>query len=369
MSGGRAPPILITADAVGGVWQYSVDLAGELALLGYDPMIAVLGPPPSPAQLESAGDVSIVPTGLPLDWLVDGPDPVREGATAIARLARDAGADLVQLNMPTLAAFGGFGQPTVAVAHGCVATWWQATRQTRLGTGFAWHARLTRRGLKAVDRVVAPSAAHAEAVRARYRLGQSPDVVHNGRRPARTALAPAPAKGAFTAGRLWDEAKNMRLLDRVAGRLSAPFRAAGDTIAPHGERFEAAHLQLRGQLGESAMRAELAARPVFVSAALFEPFGLAVLEAAAAGCPLVLSDIPTFRELWDGAARFVPAEDEAGFAHAIGKLIGNPAGSARLGRAARERAASYTSRAMAAGMARIFAELGVPGAPSARMAA
>ena len=41
--------------------------------------------------------------------------------------------------------------------------------------------------------------------------------------------------------------------------------------------------------------------------ALYEPFGLAVLEAAQAGCALVLSDIPTFRELWDGAALFVAA--------------------------------------------------------------
>ena len=61
----------------------------------------------------------------------------------------------------------------------------------------------------------------------------------------------------------------------------------------------------------------LAARPVFVSAALYEPFGLAVLEAAQAGCALVLSDIPTFRELWDGAALFVAADDAAGFAAAL----------------------------------------------------
>jgi glycosyltransferase involved in cell wall biosynthesis len=49
----------------------------------------------------------------------------------------------------------------------------------------------------------------------------------------------------------------------------------------------------------------LAERPVFVSASRYEPFGLAVLEAARAGCALLLSDIPTFRELWAGAAAFV----------------------------------------------------------------
>ena len=66
-----------------------------------------------------------------------------------------------------------------------------------------------------------------------------------------------------------------------------------------------AHLQPLGELDERTLAGCLSARPVFVSAARYEPFGLAVLEAAQAGCPLVLSDIPTFRELWDGAALFV----------------------------------------------------------------
>src|SRR3546814_15067984 len=48
---------------------------------------------------------------------------------------------------------------------------------------------------------------------------------------------------------------------------------------------------------------------IFVSPSLYEPFGLAVLEAAMSGCALLLSDIPTFRELWDGAAVFTPAGD------------------------------------------------------------
>src|SRR5947199_312178 len=51
---------------------------------------------------------------------------------------------------------------------------------------------------------------------------------------------------------------------------------------------------------------------IFASPALYEPFGLTVLEAAAAGCALVLSDIPSFRELWSGAAVFVdPADSES----------------------------------------------------------
>jgi glycosyltransferase involved in cell wall biosynthesis len=158
----------------------------------------------------------------------------------------------------------------------------------------------------------------------------------------------------FTAGRLWDEGKNLTTLDAAAARLPVPVHAAGPLAGPNGARisFDAVHSV--GELGEAEIRRWLAARPVFASSALYEPFGLAVLEAAGAGCPLVLSDIPTFRELWDGAALFVPALDSAGFAAAIGDLVGDDFRRDALGRAARERAARYTPRAMADAMASIY---------------
>ena len=101
----------------------------------------------------------------------------------------------------------------------------------------------------------------------------------------------------------------------------------------------------------------LAARPIYASAALYEPFGLSVLEAASAGCALVLSDIATHRELWAGAAIFVPARDDAGFASAIQKLINNPAERAELGERARQHARRYSSEAMARAMAGIYARV------------
>ena len=84
--------------------------------------------------------------------------------------------------------------------------------------------------------------------------------------------------------------------------------------------------------GEYALRAmidlgiseQLGARPIFVSVARYEPFGLAVLEAAQAGCALVLSDIPTFRELWGGAALFVPANDDRALVSHVERLANEP---------------------------------------------
>ncbi len=56
-----------------------------------------------------------------------------------------------------------------------------------------------------------------------------------------------------------------------------------------------------------------------VQCSLFEGFGMPVLEALAAGAPLVCSDIPPFREIADGIATFVDPRDERAIADGIAK--------------------------------------------------
>jgi len=353
----RRMRLLLTADAVGGVWQYAIDLARGLAPFGIDVLVAVIGPAPSGRQRAETRDVRLIETGLPLDWLSDGPEPVRAAGAAIAALARAEAADCVQLNTPALAAETPFPCPVVAVAHGCLATWWEAANGAPLPPEHAWHHDLMRQGLNAAARVVAPTAAYGMAVMRQYRLATSPHVVHNGRRPLALPRGVAQHDFAFTAGRLWDRAKNVAVLDRIAARLAIPFHAAGPTGGPHGEKVTPEHLHLLGVLDEEGMARRLAARPVFVSPARFEPFGLAVLEAAAAGCPLVLSDIPTFRELWADAAIFVDSGDDLGFVEAIERIVGDDMARRSLGEAARERARRHTPAAMAAAMARLYARL------------
>ena len=85
-----------------------------------------------------------------------------------------------------------------------------------------------------------------------------------------------------------------------------------------------------------------------------------MLEAAAAGCALVLSDIPTFRELWDGCATFVDAHDAPGFAGAIDALIGDQGRRVAQGEAARARSRRYTPAATAAQTYAIYRSLLTP---------
>ena len=82
-------------------------------------------------------------SGLPLDWLCHDAKPVIGAAEAVADLARATGADLIQVNMPTLAAGIPAKIPVVAVTHGCVSTWWQAAKRGEpLNPAYFWHRQL-----------------------------------------------------------------------------------------------------------------------------------------------------------------------------------------------------------------------------------
>jgi Glycosyltransferase Family 4/Glycosyl transferases group 1 len=349
--------ILIATEAAGGTFQYSLDLARGLARLGHDTLLALTGPAASSEQIKAATGVPrlrLVDTGMEIDWSEE--ESLVEAAQAIAALAAEAEADVVQLNMPVLAGLADFGRPVVAILHSCVATWWEAVQGTELPDDFASRTELVAQGLRAADIVVTPTAAFGDSVKRRYRLEDSPRTVHHGRSPLAVPSG-APHDFIFTAGRLWDEGKNLGMLDAAAGRIGVPVRAAGPLAGPNGAPVMFDNIHCLGTLDDEELGRWLSARPVFVSAALYEPFGLAVLEAASAGCALVLADIPTFRELWDEVAIFVDPRDERGFARAIGDLVGDDFERAVLGRAAKERAARYTPDAMAAQMASLYREL------------
>ena len=354
--------LFMTADAVGGVWQYALDLAGGLAARGVETTLAVLGPRPRADQRADAQAIpglTLVPTGLPLDWTADTPDGIGSAAVAIADLAREAGADIVHLNSPALAGAASFPAPVLAACHSCVATWWAAVKDGPLPADFQWRTALVGRGYEAADALVAPTKAFAAATAEAYSLTRRPRVVHNGRLllAAPTAAVVLDPNYVFTAGRLWDDGKNLGVLDRAAARLAVRVVAAGPLEGPNGACIRLDHVLTLGRVGDQAIAHHLSAAPVFVSVARYEPFGLAVLEAAQTGCALVLSDIATFRELWNGAAIFVPPDDEGAIAAALDRVVRDRAERARLGAAARRRARRYTAEAMVAGITGIYRAL------------
>ncbi|HEX2202851.1 MAG TPA: glycosyltransferase family 4 protein [Longimicrobium sp.] len=134
----------------------------------------------------------------------------------------------------------------------------------------------------------------------------------------------------------------------MLGPIGSTAHHVGSLNGPAGERFRPLHLQCHGHVSPAGVTEWMKRARLFVGASLYEPFGLAPLEAVLNGCALVLSDIGSFRELWDGCAEFFPSGGAAALADALRRLEADPALRERLASAARKRALRrYTAPRMA----------------------
>jgi glycosyltransferase involved in cell wall biosynthesis len=116
-------------------------------------------------------------------------------------------------------------------------------------------------------------------------------------------------------------------------------------------------VQRLGRLSPAALAAWLGCAAIFALPARYEPFGLSALEAGLAGCALVLGDIPSLRDIWDGAALFVPPEQPAALADTLRGLIKHAAHREHWARQARRHALEYTPERMAQAYVALYAEL------------
>jgi glycogen synthase len=181
-------------------------------------------------------------------------------------------------------------------------------------------------------------------------------VIPNGRREMRPAIVRREPI-VFMAGRLWDEAKNMTAVCAAAPRLAWPVFVAGDDRDPEGRSVLPSGVRYLGRLDRQAMAAWYARASIYALPARYEPFGLSVLEAGRAGCALVLGDIPSLRENWDGAAVFVPPDDPTAIAAAIQSLIADERRRRELAGAAVTRAARFTMERMVTGYLQTYVAL------------
>ncbi|MDB5652062.1 MAG: glycosyl transferase family 1 [Hyphomicrobiales bacterium] len=358
----KHPPLhlLMTTDTIGGVWTYSLDLAEALQAIGLRVTLAVIGPGPGTTQIDEATTVGIdlLQTGAALDWLASGKNEVATTAEILGTLLIETQADILQVHSPAYLAFQAYHAPSVAIMHSCTATWWEAVHGGYLPRDLTWREELVDTGLRNADVVVAPSHSFATAVARRYKANRMV-TVYNARRkpPARVATRITGIPDglfALTAGRLWDEAKSLSTLDAAASLIALPVYAAGSLTSPHSDGITLAATRTLGALSAREMRTLYGARPIFVSCAVYEPFGLSVLEAAQAACPLVLSDIPTFRELWRDAAMFVPAREPFALAQALNALAEDDVLRNRLARASYARSQEFTTQQQASLMSAIY---------------
>ncbi|MGY3551606.1 glycosyltransferase involved in cell wall biosynthesis [Bradyrhizobium sp. USDA 4472] len=330
--------ILMTVDTVGGVWTYSCGLAARLVASGADVTLVTIGPSARADQremLRGAG-VRLVDTDLTLEWQDPEGHDFANAERVLARLEARVQPDIVHLNSFREATLA-WRAPTVLVAHSCVNSWARACRDT----GWLGEPRWTRytervaAALNSTQAWICPSQSFHDDIVEIYRPRSPGAVIWNG-----IAAGNFPSRKReliFAAGRLWDRAKNIGVLAAASPGLDWPVQVAGPAGAD-----PATGVTWLGQLPHNALRGHLQHAAIFVSPALYEPFGLSVLEAAAAGCALVLSDISTFRELWSGAAMLFDPDDSQALHRTLADLCADDLERTRLQRAAYEHSLTYS---------------------------
>lgn len=367
--------ILITTDVAGGVWSYTEELVDALLGRGHAVALAVFGGEPGSghrAWLAGHRELPLAVLPYPLEWLPEPEPGLGESVGELRRVVADFGADVVHLNQYYYGAFE-LGAPRLVAAHSDVVSWWRTVKgeEPPDDPWFRRYRAWIASGLQGAHVRVAPSAWIAAQVEEIYGVGPI-RAVHNARAPERwEERPPAGARVrrrgprgplVVAAGRLWDEAKGVRDLIPAAARLRGAARVvvAGPTRHPAGGQdfpAEAPGIEWAGILCARELRLLLSQAQVYAATSHYEPFGLAPLEAALAGCALVMADIPTYRELWDDCALFYPTGDAEALAAATLELLGDGGLRRMLAAAARARArARYTPTRMAEEYERLYHE-------------
>ncbi|NLS06361.1 glycosyltransferase family 4 protein [Rhizobium sp. P32RR-XVIII] len=345
----------MTIDAIGGLRRYAMDLARALKEANVETVFAGLGPRLSTQQMREATAIGpCIWLDAPLDWMTDREDHLDVIPELLRELADKHMVDLLHLNLPSQAAGLVSDVPIVAVSHSCVVTWFEAMRGARPSADWSWQADRNRSGFDCADIVIAPSRSHAGALTRCYGAIPNLEIVHNC-----TWLSAAPTvreNFVFAAGRWWDEGKNGALLDRVATITNRRIVMAGPLEGPAGQHLTIGHAEHLGERSYPETVALMRRAGIVVSPSLYEPFGLAALEAARTGAALVLADIPIYRELWNGAALFADPHDPASFADAIDCLTADEDMRTGLGFLAQQRSGQFSPAAQCEAILRVYAQ-------------
>ena len=376
--GGRLPGIplhvLLTADVVGGVWDFCRVLAAELVRARNRVTLLAFGVPGPEHRRQAAAvgeGLTLLHAPLKLEWMEDSDADVRAAEALVTDLARELRPDVVHVNQYGPARVQ-VGVPVVLTAHSDVLSW----RKWVLGErGSAavdgdrpdrWdrYAALVREGVRAADETVAVSRFLADELRALYGIERDVSVIHNGWPASGGDVRPIGERERLTVlgGRAWDSAKNVELAAVAARGWAGTGRVvlAGERRHPETGRSRelGPEIVALGRLSREELDRLLDAGRVYLAPARYEPFGLLAVQAALAGCPLLLADIPSFRELWSGAALFFQSDDAADLRRQWARVLEDDDLAAGLARAARHRARDrYSSARMAAEYAPLYARL------------
>jgi glycogen synthase len=341
--------VLMTGDTVGGVWTYIVELTN--AMPDVDFVVATMGRLPTAVQLSQLGpNARVEDSVFKLEWMDSPWDDVATAGQWLLDLESRHCPDLIHLNGYAHAALP-FRAPKLVVAHSCVLTWWRAVKNKDAPPEWSTYREHVQRGLRGADLVLAPSRAMLSQLHEHYDFAAPERAIYNGRSLACAGAAAGRRTTIFAAGRMWDEAKNLRAVADAAPKLQWPVILAGDGGS------DSENLTYVGHLSETEMCDRFAGAGIYLFPTIYEPFGLSILEAALSGCALVIGDIASLREIWGSTAVFVPPRDPDAIAAAVNALIADAGRRNDLARRSSDRARRLSPQAMAAGYEAAYAAL------------
>lgn len=340
----------MTTDTVGGVWTYAIDLIRGLQPHGIEIHLATMGKKLSQAQLRQVAAIPglcIHQSNYQLEWMEDPWKEVDAAGDWLLELEEKLQPDLIHLNnfchgdQPWQA-------PVLMAGHSCVNSWWQAVKGETPPHTYLEYTDRVQGGLQSADLVVAPSKAFLADLQRLYGPLHPAMVIPNARW-GNTFYPTKKEERILSIGRLWDEAKNIQACEYAAENIAWPIEVAGEGKHPAGGA-DAVYRNLKplGALAPEEVAARLSGAAIYVLPARYEPFGLSVLEAALSGCALVLGDIPSLRENWEGAALFAQPDSPEDIHEKIEFLIRNPRQRERMGGLALQKAREFSVSRQAA---------------------
>jgi glycosyltransferase involved in cell wall biosynthesis len=226
---GAPTRVLMTADAVGGVFSYALELARALGPLGVEVTLAIMGRPPSGDQraaLRTLRHVQAFVGEFDLEWMPDPWEDVCRAGEWLLNLQQRTQADVVHLNGYAHAALP-WPVPTLVVAHSCVLSWWQAVKREAAPSTWQRYQREVSRGIARTQLLVAPTRAMLDAILDHYGPPRRTRVIPNAV-DATEYQGAAKHPRVLGAGRVWDEAKNLAALAAVAPELPWEVAIAGE---------------------------------------------------------------------------------------------------------------------------------------------
>lgn len=351
--------ILMTADTVGGVWTYTIELVKALAPFGTHVALATMGARMSAEQQNEAADIpnlTIYESDFKLEWMDDPWEDVEKAGDWLLSLRNEVQPDLIHLNGMAHANLN-WGKPVLVVVHSCVMSWWRAVKGEDAPKEWNKYRELVQQGLQSADIVVAPTQAMMHQAQDLYGPFKQSSVVYNGRGQHHFQFG-RKEPFVFCMGRVWDEAKNISTLAHIASDLQWPVYIAGEDRHPAtGKAIDLENVHFLGKLTNEEVSDWLSRASIYALPAKYEPFGLTILEAAMSGCALVVGKTESQTEIWGNAAKYVDPNDADELRDTINNLIEDEFTRNIMACRSVKRSHGYTSDIMAEDYNQLYRQL------------